>query len=402
MSKKLQANKTVNGKVMMQCRTQVKKGAIARETIDGVEHIVVSSSTLPDDIVMNGLLYPANEIKKSFMSLEDTLAPVEHPIFDGEYFSANSGRAVNAFHVGAFNRNVRQEGGRVHLEKVINVQEAMKSDKGKRLLDRIEEIETNDNARPIHTSVGVYIAIEDLPDMETNAEGQEYAGKATEMVFDHDAILLDSIGAAQPNQGVGIAVNQQGEKIKIETFTLNDQNQESQATVSDEAGDSGANDNDSPNVLDVDLTLNKQNEGGNIMDFILNALKDAGINVEGMSDEDMAKAFQDLKANKESGKTKGTEDDLSTVVANALKPLSDKLASLETQLSANTEQELDSLAELIVNSKKYPNLDVDDVKKLGVNKLKEMAANCQVSHGVSGLLAGNQSETVSMKCDIPE
>ena len=41
-------------KIMMQCRTLVNKDAVKRVTIDGAEHIIVSSATLPDDIVMNG------------------------------------------------------------------------------------------------------------------------------------------------------------------------------------------------------------------------------------------------------------------------------------------------------------------------------------------------------------
>ena len=48
------------------------------------------------------------------------------------------------------------------LDKVINVQKALKTDKGKRLLDRIEELETNEMARPIHTSVGVFVTLKML------------------------------------------------------------------------------------------------------------------------------------------------------------------------------------------------------------------------------------------------
>ncbi len=39
---------------MIQCATAINKDAVRRENIDGVEHIIVSSFTLPDDIVMNG------------------------------------------------------------------------------------------------------------------------------------------------------------------------------------------------------------------------------------------------------------------------------------------------------------------------------------------------------------
>ena len=73
-------------KIMIQCRTVVNKDAVKRISIDGVEHVVISSATLPDDIVMNGGLYPADEIANSFASLELTLAPVEHPTDGFRYF----------------------------------------------------------------------------------------------------------------------------------------------------------------------------------------------------------------------------------------------------------------------------------------------------------------------------
>ena len=209
-----------NPRVMVQCRTQVKRDAVRRESIDGVEHIIVSSSTLPDNIVMNGGMYPADEIEKSFKSLELTLAPVEHPQVNGQYISANDPRAIHGFHAGAFNMNVRRENGRVHVDKYINVAEAKKSEKGKRLLDRIDELETNNNPRPIHTSVGVFVSVEELPEMMTNDAGDQYKWIARDMVFDHDAILLDNVGAAQPHQGVGVAVNRNGDELKVDSVEI--------------------------------------------------------------------------------------------------------------------------------------------------------------------------------------
>lgn len=212
---------------MLQCKTRVNKSAIKRCTINGVEHISVSSSTLPDDIVMNGDLYPAEEIAKSFQTLERTLAPVEHPTDpDGNYISASDPYAINNFYAGAYNVNVKRENGRVHLEKMINVQEALKTDRGKRLLDRINELETSKNPRAIHTSVGVWVDIEELDEPKVNSEGQEYKTIARNMVFDHDAILLDSVGAAKPSQGVGIAVNADGKKVQIQVCSLDDNKEE--------------------------------------------------------------------------------------------------------------------------------------------------------------------------------
>ena len=150
-------------KIMIQCAATVNRDAIRRETIDGVEHIVVTSMTLPGNIVMNGGLYPADEIDSSFHTLERTLAPVEHPQDgNGNFVSANDPQAIHNFHAGAFNANVVKDGNRIKIDKFINVQEAKKTERGKRLLDRINEIETNDNPRPIHTSTGVFLEVEVL------------------------------------------------------------------------------------------------------------------------------------------------------------------------------------------------------------------------------------------------
>lgn len=212
-------------RIMIHCTTAVKRDAVRREVIGGTEFIFVSSSTLPDDIVMNGILYPAKEIAAGFGTLEKTHAPIEHPTdSDGNFISAADPEAIPNFYAGASNVNVRQEDGRVHIDKKINVVEANKSDRGRHMLDRIEEIETSDKARPIHTSVGVYLSVNELekPIKQVNgpSAGQEYWGIAEDLVFDHDAFLFNSVGAAQPHQGVGVAVNKDGKELRVDTFTL--------------------------------------------------------------------------------------------------------------------------------------------------------------------------------------
>lgn len=183
--------------------TRVNAKAIRREKLEGEDYIVVPSSTLPDDVVMNGVLYPADEIAKSFMTLENTFAPFGHPDKAGTFLNANDPIAIDRFHIGAHNRNVRRENGRVHLDKYIHVATAENSVRGKRVLDAIEKGE------PIHTSTGLYAIME-------NANGEvPYSRIARDIVFDHDAILLDEEGAATPEQGVGMLVNSKGEKEQV-------------------------------------------------------------------------------------------------------------------------------------------------------------------------------------------
>ena len=202
---------------MVQCLSQVNPNAVSRRQINGVEHIIVSSWTLPDDVVMNDVIYPAEEIEAGYETLERTLAPIEHPInSNGEYISAADPEAIHNFYAGAYNANVTRENGRVHIEKHINVQEALRTDRGKRLLDRINEIETSDKPRPIHTSVALWLTLEKLNKPRTNAAGDQYSMIGRDFIYDHDAILLDSIGAATPEQGVGMAINSSGQRIGVD------------------------------------------------------------------------------------------------------------------------------------------------------------------------------------------
>lgn len=422
-------------RVLVQCSTKVNRSAVSRKNIGGVEHIVVSSHTLPDDIVMNGGLYPSEEIERSFATLERTLAPVEHPHDEaGSFISANDPVAIHNFYAGAFNENVRRENGRVSIDKVINVQEALRSDRGKRLLDRIEELETNEDPRPVHTSTGVYLEIEELDGPKVNSTGQEYTWIARNLVFDHDAILLESVAAAQPHQGVGMGVNRDGTEIDVERHVLDNQDL---VTIPADNLDDMSHDELRQKLFDAvntpplradwvtevfdnrvvyeladqyfevpytvgngaviitgipvpverDVTfVPKPNQKGDVMkELMLKALADAGVTVNAdVSDEDLLAKYNETQATQDSSGDAGASDDTGTAdaVANALKPVMEKLDGLEAKINQNDAAETDRLAGIVGNSDKYAGLDVDAAKKLDVETLKSMAANCVPAHGV--------------------
>ena len=48
--------------ILIQCRVAVDKEAVSRTSIGGIEHIIVSSATLPDNVIMNDGLYPSHGI----------------------------------------------------------------------------------------------------------------------------------------------------------------------------------------------------------------------------------------------------------------------------------------------------------------------------------------------------
>lgn len=188
------ANPVLSGSVRVNVRTAVNNAQIRRDKRNGKDVIIVPSATLPDDVVMNNIKYPADEIAKSFHTLDRTFAPFRHPMINGQYVSAREPEAVNDFYIGAWNENVRRDNGRVFVDKVIDVEVAGRTENGKRLLDAINKGE------PIHTSTGIFMEVD-----ESTESGYSYIAK--NMYFDHDAILLDEEGAATPNQGVGMMVN---------------------------------------------------------------------------------------------------------------------------------------------------------------------------------------------------
>lgn len=184
--------------------TRVNSQSIRREVHNGRDHLILPSYTLPANVVMNGGLYSASEIDAHYSGLEGTLAPLGHPQVNGQFVSAFSPEGLNVGFVGAWNRNVKKAGNRIYLEKWVDVNKACESEGGRELLERVAAIERGEDVPPIHTSVAVFL--EQLePNAEQKAQGAEWVAKINGM--DHDAILLHEVGAATPEQGVGLMVN---------------------------------------------------------------------------------------------------------------------------------------------------------------------------------------------------
>lgn len=456
----------------LQCTSLVNRDAIKRETIDGIEHIIVSSFTLPENVVMNGIMYPAEEINNSFEGLNRTLAPVEHPTnAQGDFVSASDPEAIHNFYAGAFNDNAVKVGNRIHLDKIINVPEAMKTDRGKRLLDRLNELETSDKPRPIHTSTGIFLEVEMLDEPQTNADGDEFKMIARNMVFDHDAILLDSVGAATPNQGVGMAVNKNGEKLDVEIINLDIKdsrvNKEHQSFSeleqairdalersaidgfiffeelfddhvifhtesglfsvpfsSDETGRVTITGIPLPVERKVTFIPKTNSKEVNAMkDMILNALKAKGVDTEGMDDDALFGAYNKMMTKQNADDGADNEDDdpnirridnssrvlaqlddgvIETAVANAMKPLMEKVTLLEGQISASSDAEKSKSIQAIVASSKYPDMGEEDLMPLSADKLKSMAANCGSGFGLP-LNTNTDADTKnSAPADMPE
>lgn len=213
--------KHASNKLQVNVLTTINSASnISRQIIDGDSHIVVRGVVpVVDDIVMNGILYPADEIRKSYHGLNGKPAPYDHPQVDGKYVSANEVRAVNQYHVGAWIDNSSHDGSKTLVDLKVNERIASTSDKGRELISRLDNLMTNKEAEPLDVSTGLLL---NKKEATGNSKGKKYKHVASNMEWDHLAILPPGTpGAGRPSEGVGLfAAN--GQEIERMTVNLND------------------------------------------------------------------------------------------------------------------------------------------------------------------------------------
>lgn len=376
---------------------------ITTETIDGKPHIVVRGITpVVDDIVMNRKLYPAAEIEKAYNTLERNPMPLGHPKVDGKHVSARDVRAVNEYHVGAWLQNVSHEGGKVTGDMYVNRQYAESSEKGKRLINRLDEMIAGTNSEPIHISTGLLYS-----GIAANGEskGKKYNEIATNMMFDHVAVLLDEPGAGTPAEGVGIFVNAEGDELEIEVVNLAD------ADVPDPQD---ASFKTFFNQLKAFFSANSdstQKETDPMKELIVNALKANGKEVEGKTDAELMDAYNQMKAEEVTAKKKGDEEiDPETgkpkkkeqATNNEEMPawaqkLADRVNVVFNSLNANADKEKGEKRAAV---KLAMNMSDEEVADLDGKALDAMYAKCQTSFGLNG--AFRQATNTQSVSEMPE
>lgn len=358
-----------NKQIRVNISTAVNAGAIRRERRDGEDIIIVPSATLPDDIIMNGIKYPAAEIAKSFGGLENAPAPFGHPTNNGQFVPALHHLGLAKGYIGAHNENVRQETGpdgrrRVLLDKVIYVNRAKESEGGRAVLDAIEKCE------PIHTSTGLHGNL-----MEP--DGDDHKNIIINMDFDHDAILLGESGAASPDQGVGIFVNDNGEKTEIDVInsTYEDDLDDTIEWTLRHLAESADKKSRLPAIHDImskirealNLGITKANhqpkpqETSKMSDKEIEALTNSVSEIKTGLD-----GLGEAIAN-----SVGTA--VATAIAEGLKPITDAQNAAAEAQKAKDDAELSSYVETIVKANA---MSEDVAKELTLNAAKELAAKC--------------------------
>lgn len=365
---------------------------ISRQIIDGDSHIVVRGVVpVVDDIVMNGILYPADEIRKSYSGLNGKPAPYDHPQVDGKYVSANEVRAVNQYHVGAWIDNSSHDGSKTLVDLKVNERIASTTDKGRELISRLDDLMTNVEAEPLDVSTGLLL---NKKDGVGNSKGKAYKHIASNMEWDHLAILPPGTpGAGRPADGVGLfAAN--GQEIERMTVNLNE-SQEPDRSANKMSFFKKAT-NFLTNKLSFDDITNQirglikaENPGNDMWPYIVAVYDDRfGFELDGQTYmqpyivlEDMVQfvgervkavyktELEPVETNSE--ETKMTEEQLQAVnsaVAGALKPVVDELAlvrkenaELRDLMTANSKKEEGEMRAAITAELKWPDSVVNSL-----------------------------------------
>lgn len=339
--------------VRVNVRTLANVKAARKEKRNGRDVVIVPSATLPDDVIMNGIKYPADEIAKSFKGLERTPAPLGHPTINGKFVSASDPEGLNLGYVGAWNENVRRENGRVLIDKVIDIEVANRTDGGKAVLAAVEQ------GTPVHTSTGL------LCTLEAVNGATDHKHIARNIHWDHDAILLDEQGAATPDQGVGMLVNAQGEQTEIEVINC---------TLADEA------DRDINWALEsLARAVERRQKAG-----VLERMKTAILEAIGLSEresstnrkeDDMPVSDEQFKSLSDEVKTLSDGmgkigETIANAVTTALKPVLDQQAEMVANQKAKDDAEKADLEATVV---KANILDEETAKATPLNTLRKLA-----------------------------
>lgn len=382
----------------------------------GAKYTIKDVCGATDGIVMNSRMYPGDELAAGIASLEGKPAPAGHPKdSQGRHISALNGEALASAWIGSYCTNARHEGGRSLVDVVVNEAQAKAHPDGAKLIERLDAAIAGTNASPIHVSTGLF-----FEEIKVNGEsrGKKHTSVVSKIRYDHLAILVNGEGAGTPADGVGMFVNEQGAEEEVETaeMTANVEDRRSKgllrqikslvwnsvdlsfdaiyellraqlpqgswlyevfdkyAVWATEDGTNArrywrqdysvASDGLSVAFLGQAVEgaitrkfepITNSREVDPVKDKILAALNAAGIAVAGLDEDQLLSAFNTLKA-------KPLQD--------ALTAANSKIAGFEVAANAARDAELTALATpLSVNS----SLSVDDLKKLGVERLKELS-----------------------------
>lgn len=177
-----------------------------RETIDGVEYLVVPAVMIVQG-VLNGALLLAEEFGRYVESWDGRPVPVAHPVDDnGEPLSANAPTQEGSRNIGRI-YNTRLDGDKLKTEVWIDIAKAKRMG----FTRTLAAIERGD---VMEVSTG-YFSDSEVAEGEYN--GVPYTEIHRNIRPDHLALLPGDIGACSVDDGCGLRSNRRSVTMKINT-----------------------------------------------------------------------------------------------------------------------------------------------------------------------------------------
>jgi hypothetical protein len=325
---------------------------------------------------------------------------------DGKYVSANDPQAINAITSGHGRRTSARPGDKVVMDVYVNKAVAETKPDGKRLIKRLDEMIAGTNADPIHLSTGC----SRTKRKSGESKQKKYSWIAHNMQFDHIAILLDEPGAGTPEEGVGMFVNADGQEGEVETASLVEAANSLKDGLLNKVKFFLTHNSDAsfdeiyqmlreairaPSGSDVyryvvtvwpdkfifeegnklfqqkyliddstvtlvgdpvevvrkptEYEVKTNGETNPMKEKMIAALNAAGVKTEGLTDDQVWDAYNQ-QMQKKAGDQPGTQinsDAITAAVNLAIKPLTDEISTLKTQLQANAEKDLKTKREAV-------------------------------------------------------
>jgi hypothetical protein len=314
--------------------------------------MIIPSYAAKANTVLNNILYPKEELEKSYTGLNRTPAPYGHPMLNGNFVPAKDPEAMARSSIFAWNENASWDGDRIALNVVVDVERANESERGRKVLEAIRK------EQPISTSTGL------LCNLETS-DSEDYEATARNIEWDHVAILLDEEPAISTNEGVGLFVNSSNNKeLQVVNSYLDDESN----YLMDRAAE-------------LAFRALEQQEKAPLMEKLKSALTEAfrlgrepNLNKEetSMSDKDLTNGISE-RVDALTEKVNGLDKTIADAVAAAMQPLVDA----QKQAQANQEAAAKAAHDELVN--KVVEAGIDGFNKDVAEKMDATALNALLS-----------------------
>ena len=333
--------------------------------------------------VMNEIAYFEQHNAEGMPTIEEQPITLRHPKVSGANVSAKQGRGL-MFFSGSLVGKHYLDNGTWKVDTLVNKKKLAAQDDGERWTEILSNKET------FGVSTGLTFT--------RNSESGELDGVPYKMVakgqnYDHLAFLDPKVEAPAGGEDTMVRFNanvEQGEVIVCnidndETSTIEKPSTQESQTINQSMFDKFicwmASHGDFAPATDKgynsqEFDVNQLNEEGTMLDEKIEAkLKAANIKVEGLDADAKLAAYNALIADEQKPQTNSEETPAWA------KDLVAKVNSLETQLAANADKELNGL--------------IADVVALKINGIDEAVAKTMGVNALKGLLEANSAEFVA-------